>query len=319
MRLAILLYALLLASCSPSPDGEVFSVTAYNAYALFDSTDDGDEYEGFRSRDGYGREAYQERIRRLAILLGRRCSSSDVLVLSEVESEIVLHDLLEHGLRGKGFSYYGLASDGTGTLFTGFISKKQPLSVTIHSIPGCRPILEASFMAGSECVTVFGVHFRSRLDDGGGEEIREEEARYLRMLMESCPSLAIAAGDFNADPRFPESAMALYPDGYDSSCAFHVTGDPSRTAQGIYFSPFMDDGAVLAEEGTYCYGGSWYFYDNALLSGECWDGDGLEYCDAWITSSEEMKDLLGRPRPFDASDGLGYSDHFPVTVMLRSR
>ena len=314
--LAMLIIAL--TSCAPSPDGGVFTVTAYNACAFFDSIDDGTEYEGFSRRDGYDGEKYSERVRSLALLLGRHFASSDVIILSEIESVIVLHDLLESGLDQKGFSFYGLAADGSSALYTGFISKSEPVSVTMHSFPECRPILSLTFNAGGESVKVFGVHFRSRID--GGEDERYEQAMHLRTLIEASPGvISLAAGDFNTDPRFPERSLSLFPDHYDPECAIHVTGDPSEAGYEILYSPFLDRDTVLSEKGTFCYQGEWMIYDNILLSEEAWDGRGWEYGGASIGSAAEMKDLLGRPRPYDPSDGSGYSDHFPVTVSLVMR
>ena len=301
----------------PSSEKACFEITTYNAYALFDSYDDGTEFDGFRRSDGYDGEAYRKRIRELAVLLGRIYSDSDVIILQEVESIEVLSDLLTAGLKDKGYVHYGLADDGNGSLFVGFISKLKPLSSALHSYPGCRPILELSFGIGDEVVKVFGVHFRSRIEDADTE--RMEQARHLSMLIEDNPdTLCIAAGDFNSDPLL-SGPFTIFPELYDPSNAFHLTGDPSKTAERIYYSPLLDPDAVPEEQGTYFYEGSWYSYDNVFLTGECWDGSGLEYESAKIKATRNMKDSMDRPLKYDTSTGLGYSDHFPITLRLGTK
>ncbi len=303
----------LLFSCSPYERGAVFEITTYNAYAFFDGVESGSEYEGFGHSDGYDGEAYKERVRELAILLGRRFDSSDVIILQEIESAAVLSDLLDAGLSAKGFLYYGLAASED-SLSVAFISKMKPDHTAIHSFPGCRPILELVFSPCGESVHIFGVHFRSRLN--GGEEERYGQSQHLASLMEGSQSIAVAAGDFNTDPRYGDGSFSVYPDMYSGANAFHVTGDPSRAGQRIYFSPLLDPDAVLEEKGTYFYDGVWYIYDSILLSAEAWDGRGWEFCDVSIRTGREMKDLTGLPFPYDPSLGYGYSDHFPVTVRL---
>ena len=316
MRFAFLPFFILLSfSCSPSINRSFFTVTTYNLYAFFDSYEDGDEYEGFAKSDGYDGEAYSERIRNTAILIGKVFSSSDVIILEEVESNAVLLDLLEAGLKEKGFIYYGLADDEN-NLSVGFLSKLKPLSTALHVFPGCRPILELVFQKSGELIHIFGVHFRSRIP--GGDDERMQEALHLAALMERNPdALCIAAGDFNTDPLLSSSPFSLSPDCYDEDNAFHVTGDPSKTGPHLYFSPLNDPDAVLSEDGTYFYDGVWYFYDLFLLSEKAWDGEGWEYDGIIIESNRTMKDNGGRPFPYDVSTGYGYSDHFPVTLRLK--
>lgn len=304
-----------LVSCALPTSGDSFIFTTYNAYAFFDGIDDGTEYDGFRRHDGYDGEAYSARIRDMAILLGRVASSSDVIMLQEIESIEVLADLLEAGLLSKGFRYYCLAPSEEG-LSVGFVSRIEPFAVSVHSCGEGRPILEAAFMKGGRQVRLFGVHFRSRID--GGEEERAEQARHLRTLMDERGGIvSIALGDFNTDPRYPEESMAIYPDDHSPENALHVVPDPSLARSGVYYSPVIDEDVVLGEKGTYWHQGGWYLYDNILMTEEAWDGQDWEFEDAWIPSSLEMKDRLGRPLAYDPSLGYGYSDHFPLTAELR--
>ncbi len=317
MRLYLISLIVLFVSCVPSPETAFFEVTTYNAYALFDGYDDGTEFDGFSHSDGYDGEAYRNRIRELAVLLGRDYSTSDVIILQEVESVEVLSDLLDAGLDEKGYQYYGLADDGSGGLYVGFISKTEPLSGALHFYPGCRPILELSFLSNGEVIRIFGVHFRSQLD--GGDSERYEQSMHLSHLMEeSAGILSIAVGDFNFDPRLT-GPFTLFPDLYNPDNAFHITGDPSKAGEKLYYSPLVDPDIILTEKGTYFYEGSWYLYDNVLMTSECWDGKGFEYDSVEIKVNRNMKDMLDRPLKYDSSIGYGYSDHFPVTLRIRAK
>ena len=83
----------LILSCGPDADLHLFTISAYNMYLFFDGTDDGWEYDGFRKSDGYTQERYLDRVKDTAVFIARNMDS-DVIILSEVESAVVLNDLL---------------------------------------------------------------------------------------------------------------------------------------------------------------------------------------------------------------------------------
>ena len=311
MRLMLLSLSLfLLFSCRFSTEKSFLKITTYNAYAFFDSYEDGSEFDGFAHSDGYDGEAYYQRVRDFAILLGRNFSSSDIIVLQEIESAEVLSDIIDAGLGEKGYSYYGLADDGVQTLSVGFVSRLQPTGVEIHAYPGCRPILEISFHVNDETIKVFVLHFRSRID--GGEEERYAQAEHLSLLLErEKGTLCIAAGDFNSDPSIGDGPFSVFPDLYSENNAFHVTSDPSKAGDKLYFAPLSG-----VYGGTYFYDGAWYCYDNVLLTEECWDMRGWDFDSVQIENERILVDMLGRPEPYDVSTGYGYSDHLPVTLTL---
>lgn len=302
-----------LCSCVPSGSQDVFTVSAYNMYLFFDDTDDGWEYEGFRRSDGYTAARYDERIHDTAVFIAKNMPS-DVIILSEVESEIVLNDLLEAGLRKKGYSHYGLASDGSSPLSVGFISKEEPLRSAVHSTDGERPVIDLTFSRKSGTIRVFGIHARSRLEEQN-EDIRRRQFEHLRFLVDSADEdLVITAGDFNADPRYPEAGIAEYPVSDISAIPVVVTGDPGLVRHGALYSPFLDDEENGGHEGSYHYQGKWYFLDNILVDQKAFDGKGLEYDSAAVVAPFEAQDILSRPLAYDASTGRGYSDHFGLTI-----
>ncbi len=316
MKLQVFLLCLfILSSCAPSSPS-VFSLATYNCYALFDSVADGDEFEGFRKSDGYTEAVYNQRIRDLAVLLGKYVNT-DVMILEEVESEIVLSDLIENGLKKKGYFYYGLASDGSSPIAVGFISKLKPVSVRMHSFEGERPLLELSFLIDGTLFTIFGVHLRSRLEESGAE-VRKGQLEHLRSLIEArSDSFIIVAGDFNIDPRRSDEPLSLYPDVYNSDTVISVTADPGRVGKDILYSPILSEDVSYSMPGTYFYENAWHIYDMILSSIEGVDGFSFDLDELEIIAEYEMLDLLSRPLSFDCSTGRGFSDHLPVIATFR--
>ena len=317
MRLqALLIVSIILTSCAPSPEGAVFSVASYNAYCLFDGVGDGDEFEGFRKADGYSEAVYDERIRELAMMLGREVDA-DVIILEEVESEIVLMDLIERGLGRKGYHYYGLASDGGDAVNVGFVSRLEPLSARIHSFEGERPMLELTFLVAGERVTVFGVHLRSRLEDGS-DDVRRGQLEHLRSLIsERDDSFVIVAGDFNLDPRRSGEPMSVYPDALTEETVISLSADPGRVGIGVMYAPLLDEDIPFSSPGTYFYDGSWHIYDSIIMGKDAIDGNALEFGSIEIVTSFCLLDPLSRPLRFDPSTGRGFSDHLPVVATFR--
>lgn len=314
MKLCVLLFLLsVILSCSPSHESGVFSVASYNAYCLFDSVGDGDEYDGFRKSDGYSESVYNDRIKALSVLLGKHVDA-DVIILEEVESEIVLHDLIQSGLRKKGYLHYGLATTGNEVTSVGFLSKIEPSAVRIHSFEGERPMLEIALNYKGERFAVFGVHLRSRLEEEN-EDIRRGQLEHLSALIEErSDSFVIVAGDFNIDPRDDGEAMSEYPSGYSENTVIPVSSDPGRVNGDVLYAPVLD-----SDKGSYFHDGSWHIYDSIIMTHDGLDGHGFEFESIEIISRFEMLDLLERPLAFDPSTGRGFSDHLPVLATFSRR
>ncbi len=234
---------------------------------------------------------------------------SDIIILEEIESSDVLDDLIEAGLGSLGFLYYGLAHEKDGVLSVGFISKVKPSSFRFHSTESSRPILEINILVDGERVTILAVHLLSQLN---GDEGRREELALLNTLSasEGYDNLIII-GDFNTDCR---EGGEMGDERAGGDYVLTLTGDGSRAYGGTLYSPYLDYSSPV-EKGSYYYDGSWYTYDNALLSSSFFDGDGLEYMDFNIISSAGSKNTSGLPLKYDKSTGTGYSDHF--AIMLR--
>ena len=313
MRVIFVLLLLLLTSCSPSRDSDIFSITSWNTYCFFDGVDNSSEFTEFTSAKGYTRAKYEERIERTALYMALNMSDSDIIILEEIESEDVLHDLIDAGLKGKGYLYYGLAQKSDGTLSVGFISRIKPSSVVFHSVSSSssRLIPEFRFIWKGESVTLLGVHLRSQFDD---EDERKEELGLLRTLIEERKGeCVIVMGDFNTDCITGDEIGDRRKTG---DWIIPLTGDGALAYGGVMFSPYLDYSEPLAA-GSYYYDGSWYTYDNALLSSSFFDGEGIEYDAFSITSGADSKTSYGTPLKYEKSSASGYSDHFAITLRLR--
>ncbi len=310
MSIFLVLLLILFVSCSPEEDTSLLTITSWNAYCFFDGVDSSTEFSDFTSSGGYTREKYNKRVEATALYMATHMKDSDIIILEEIESDDVLYDLLECGLKNVGFCYYGLAQKGDGALSVGFISKFKPSFFSFHSTPTSRPIAEIAFSFNGEIVTLFAVHLRSQI---GEEEERREELYLISTLIEKREGEnIIVIGDFNTDCISGDEIGDVRKGDY----ILPLTGDGSRATDGILFSPYLDYGSSPGK-GSYYYSGEWYTYDNALLSSTFFDGDGLEYLDFNIVSPAEAKTTSGLPVKYDKSTQAGYSDHFAITLRCR--
>ena len=195
--LFLLIWILSLLSCKPNADSSSFIAITWNAYLFFDSRSDGYEYSGFTQKDGYTGSVYTKRVKDTALMMAKSFGDADLIILQEIESNIVLKDILDAGLKKKGFKYYGVASNGTTPISVGFISKYSPTNIKLHGIKDHRLMLELSFDLNGEMITLIALHATSRLD--GGDDKRLEEFSLLRELADSnSGNLLLLSGDFNS-------------------------------------------------------------------------------------------------------------------------
>ena len=310
MRLGpILLAAIMLISCMGDlPQGGIQIVT-FNTQTLFDDVEDGDEFSPFTRAEGWNSTHYAQRLERLREAV-RSSLDADIIFLQEVESDRVLDDLLDQSLRRRGYRYYCVADDSS-PISVGFISKIPVENVRSHSNAGPRPILELRFFFRGSQVSLFAIHAKSRLD--GGEDERWSTFEHLSHLMtRSYPSLVIAAGDFNEDPRYGEAFS-------DVSSALPspllVTGDLALLGSNVFYAAALDPAFPSLE--TYYYDDVWYSYDHVLLGQAAFDALSLEHSYTAVVYPPGAVDDAFRPLRYDVETGEGYSDHLAVKTVLR--
>lgn len=310
MIVLFLFILLSLLSCSPSSEGDVLTITSWNAYCFFDGSCNGTEYEEFTSAKGYTRDKYKKRIERTALYMIETMRKSDFIILEEIETSDVLYDLLEAGLKNVGFKYYGLGESGDGALSVGFISKIKPSSFKFHSTPSSRPVVEIDFLYKGEMVVLLCVHLKSQLND---DDSRRMELELIRSITEEREEEnIIVIGDFNTDCI---KGVEIGDEKKGGDYIISLTGDGRKAVGGTLYSPYLDYNSTPSV-GSYYYQGEWYTYDNCLLCSSFFDGTALEYLDFSIVGGVEAKTTSGIPLKYDKSSDTGFSDHFAITLRL---
>ncbi|MCL2833301.1 MAG: endonuclease/exonuclease/phosphatase family protein [Treponema sp.] len=228
--MAVILLILVNNGCSGSIDSgknqsapdRKFCAAVWNMQALFDSTENGNEYEEYRESAGWTSEKYRARLLAAARAITQmrsiaenlpaanteKLTAPDFIGLVEMENAEVLNDLLMGPLSQQGYiqSFYGSApamSLGLGVL------SRYPLTETrVHSITTTgetipRPILEVSLAPGGNSLVIFLCHWKSKVGgDDATESLRRASAavisRRIRELKTEKPGTpVIIMGDLN--------------------------------------------------------------------------------------------------------------------------
>ena len=244
IKFALFILALpgILGACDLSGETEKgdpgsISIMTWNMQALFDGTDDGNEYDEYRASAGWTKEKYQGRITAISKAIGGMSVKPDLIALQEIESEQVMKDLAA-ALSGNGYSWTHFANNPDMSIGLGILSV-FPLTQTIsHSISidgdtSPRPVMEVrvnaeklhtkNVPADDKSLVLFICHWKSKLGgDAVTEEARRASARIIlrrmRELEEQEPALpVIVLGDLNENhDEFyrinGEAICALLPD-----------------------------------------------------------------------------------------------------------
>lgn len=308
------LFIIIILSCKAENEESNFLVLNWNLYSFFDSRDDGTEFTQFKHSAGYTQDVYYKRVEDLSHFLGKNFGTFSLFVFEEVESEEVLLDLLERGLKKRGFSYYGLADKNDGALAVGFISREKPIFVKTHKVDTSRLILDLCFSPRGENMHVLVLHASSQLKDENKEK-RKEEFSLLKTIIELYEDeFVLVTGDFNLDPKLGEEALSSVENPIKS--AIKVTYDKGERSKDVFYSPTVDPYSSWTK-GTYYYLGEWLSYDNFFTNFFSFDGKGWEMEEMAIISYPSLLDSLNRPLPFSPKTKTGYSDHLPIFASFK--
>lgn len=301
-------------SCTPEvKERSSLTIISWNAYCFFDGSTSGSEYDGFLSKDGYTRERYKERVDKTAKMMALNFSHADIIILEEIESEAVLIDLLDAGLKGKGYLYYGLSKRRDGELSCAFISKFKPSSFSFYGTQSSRLITAIEFERNGESFTLLSLHLKSQLSIKNEDERREEFEIIKMLAQERCEENFICIGDFNVDVGKNEMI------GDERKCKNFIlplTGDGSLSYDGRLYCPVLDYEKPV-DDGTYYYDGEWEMLDYCLLNSNLFDSFGWEYDKASVIAPSECKDYASRPIKYDIATSSGFSDHFAFSLTLK--
>lgn len=348
-RLLLLLFLLSVPRLAALGQSERLVIVSWNVENLFHpSVATGNEWARRFSPSGEARwthSRFDDKLANLALVIGRL--KPDILCLQEVESRQVLEKLQVRLARDHGWRLPYILHQHGGDfrgMDVAIMSRYEPSSVDwVLPFPGRRDILAASFEPGGVPLKVVNNHWKSRFvpdevppDEGreNNRRLRNKEAAALRRLADqvllSDPRTAlVVAGDFNDD--------------FDDLSLVETAG--ILTCREAVFRPRAETALYnLAAElpprdrGTFYYrwGRTWNSFDIMAVSPGMLPEAGPEVAAPWqvrpagyhVVRSSFLADKQGRPLAFRRirrrRDGRvvyqhGYSDHFPVKLVLVRR
>lgn len=261
-----------------------------------------------------------QKIKNLAkvILAYNSGQGADIVVFQEVENINALKQLVNKGLRKKGYRYYSFVEgpDSRG-IDVALISKYPVTKTKYHTVNlapystrSTRGILETRVRIRKKYVTVFTNHWPSQ---GNIDETRELASLVLKKAALKVKSgLVIATGDFN------------------------TKSDDMPHGLNNNIMPYFEDVEMKARtvtnvkaKGTHWYKGEWESLDKILVLKSSLSKtrkvdhksfeilfhpfmvQDLEWED-WDTGEVHFSNDV--PVRFEAQTGMGYSDHLPVAV-----
>jgi endonuclease/exonuclease/phosphatase family metal-dependent hydrolase len=324
-------------------DYQVLNIAFYNLENLFDIYDDPLTFDDDRTPTGKDRwtgEVYQKKLNNMAFAINQIGSSQtggppDILGVCEVENLQVLEDLVNTPLLAP-YNYEIIhfdSPDRRGIDVALLYRRKvfSPQYASTHELvlyepkePGKRvftrdQLLVSGELAGEQ-IHLLVNHWPSR---SGGEKLsshkRENAARLNLKITDSLQrrdpyARIIIMGDFNDDPKNRSLAKVL-----------GAKAKKEQVNMGEFYNPY----AALAKTGagTLAYRDRWNLFDQILVSKSLIEKDPSKFTffrafiynePFLITPSGQYK---GYPFRSFGSTGFtgGYSDHFPVYILLIRR
>lgn len=310
---------------------QLFTVGFYNLENLFDPENNRNTLNSDFTPSGqkkWTKQRYQKKLKNLSRTIaniGKPDNNySPVLVgVAEAQSKTVLQDLLNTGpLKLLDMDFVHFDSPDERGIDTGLLYNKkyvkiksaEPLTLLVHSNEGVRDttrdILYVELELNGEPMALFVNHWPSRREGNVlTEHKRIAAAAYLRQKIvdisqEKFLSNVIVMGDFNDDP---------------SSASLRTLLKDTNL-----YNP-MQKLHIPLSRGTSSYKGNWNLFDQIILSNSFFNIEqGTHSFDkAAIYDHSSLKEKSGKYKgtPFRTyiSDRYlgGYSDHFPVFIILK--
>lgn len=314
-------------------NSETATIMFYNVENLYDTINDPltlDDDFTVEGKKNWTNTRYQKKINDIAKVISS-VNDKDLPTLvgfAEIENKLVLEDLIKTNvLKTKNYSIVHEESpDGRG-IDVGLIYNADDFQYIMHKkIPvpleteyKVRDILYTKgILKGTDTLHVFVNHWKSR--SGGQNETEPQRIECARTLKNSVDSILIVnynakiliMGDLNDEPK--------------NKSIFETLNANNSGEQGTLHNLML----TLAENGfgTYSFRENWNMLDNIIVSNNMLSGEkgffvnkdeGQIYSPEWISYTNND----GNKSPNKTYGGSnyygGYSDHYPVFVILKKQ
>ena len=310
----------------------------YNLENLFDTLDTPGVRDTEFTPEGANRytgEIYQEKLGNLSKVvaeLGTDLTPDGVSILgvSEIENRKVLEDFVRHpNLRDRNYQIVHYDSPDRRGIDVALLYQPKYFEVTgSRSLPVLlfeadssriytRDILYVAGLFDGEPIHIMVGHWPSRRGgEARSQPLRNAAAMVCKavtdsLMREDPNTKVIIMGDLNDDPVSPSVRQVL-----------DARRKPQQVRPGGLFNPYYDN--FKKGIGTTAYRDAWSLFDQVILSYGFINGepDGFQYLRAHIHNEPYLLQRTGHFKgyPFRTYAGGqylgGYSDHFPVYVVL---
>lgn len=235
----------------------------------------------------------------------------DVIVVQEVENLNVLSMVA----RALGPQYRAILLEGPDSrgIDTGMITRLAVTSSTLHSFQTStgrktRGILEVALRVGRKTVTVLSNHWPSQSNPDADRMLAGELLLKVASAAQRQTDLVVAAGDFNtsADDELNALKTLVLPAFWDAEAEALAAG--------------VDLGAPA----TYSYKGVWASLDHIfIMKGKTRRAPDFSRVSIYTENGKMIENYTyqgrneSRPVRYDAETGTGYSDHLPMSMVIK--
>lgn len=300
---------------SQNASRQSLKIVNWNLQTFFDGTFDGNEYAEYKSsKSGWSKEKYETRLKRLASVI--KTLDADIVVMEELEKAEQLQDI-SNQLSGtfdfsKIYSHAFFATDEGASIGCAVLSRFPIGEISVHSMdirgnakqPSMRPIIQFSVYVKDKTLTMFVNHWKSKFGGAETSEIwRDRQENILSNLMAKASKknqAVLATGDFNRDI---------------SEFTKKLTQNNNLILRGntdlAVYSPWILENQEYALPGSYWYKNAWERIDHFFVAGD------IELSNFCAENGGEWADSEGHPFRYQIWNGQGYSDHLPISCVVR--
>ena len=319
MRYLILFLPLLLIS-------KPFKIATYNVENLFDASFQGTEYEEYiPGKHNWNKRMVEIKLNHVAEVI---CDlDADILGLQEIENRHIFKQLIVKLEKvGCGYAYSAISSKKGAAIQVALLSRyplQHKKDIQVSYAPKVRNILEVDVSVGSNVLTLFVNHWKSKAYKGyESKRIQYAKALQARIAKLSPSKEYIILGDFNSD----YNAYLTLDDKINDTNGRTAFSDILKTKIEEYEMPRAKRGwhytlwkeLPVEQRWSHKFYGKKSSLDQIVLPQSMFDGKGIDY----INDSFGVfkRDYLFTKRGYintwrfknGKHQAKGYSDHLPV-------